>query len=242
MEYWKRHSSRLEPDLIRRADGIVANSQYLADYAKQFNSCSYYVGQGCDISHFLQVPDKQEGGELSKIAHPRVGYIGALNSERLDIPLLVELANRMKDFNFVLVGQEDEGFLKSNLHELDNVFFLGRKDFSELPALLYGFDVAINPQRVNEITVGNYPRKVDEYLAAGRPVVATRTLAMKPFEDHVYLATDASDYESLVREALLEDSEFKGQGRRNLAAGHTWGNNVSEIMKAIDLMTHEKQR
>lgn len=40
------------------------------------------------------------------------------------------------------------------------------------------FDVCMNPQLVNEITIGNYPRKVDEYLALGKPVIATKTLTM----------------------------------------------------------------
>ncbi|MEJ7660035.1 MAG: hypothetical protein WKG07_10665 [Hymenobacter sp.] len=41
---------------------------------------------------------------------------------------------------------------------------------------------------LNDITIGNYPLKIDEYLAMGRPVVATRTRAMELFADHVYLA------------------------------------------------------
>jgi hypothetical protein len=31
---------------------------------------------------------------------------------------------------------------------------------------------------LNETTKGNYPRKIDEYLAMGKPVVATKTIAM----------------------------------------------------------------
>ncbi len=44
----------------------------------------------------------------------------------------------------------------------------------ELPGYIQHFDVCINPQKLNPITIGNYPLKVDEYLAMGKPVVATR--------------------------------------------------------------------
>ena len=102
--------------------------------------------------------------------------------------------------------------------------------------------MAINPQAVNEITIGNYPRKVDEYLAAGRPVVATRTLAMAPFADYVYLADNVDDYDRLIRQAIKEDIPAKGNARRQFAAQHTWKNNVDEILKAVDLVVTERMR
>ncbi len=241
MTYWKAQTGRLEPSLIRDVDLVVANSQYLSDYAHQFNKQSYYVGQGCDISLFLASPDETEiSNAFATIPKPRIGYIGALNSERLDVGLVFELANRMKDFNFVLVGQEDDGFRQSELHHLKNVFFLGRKEFSDLPKYLYGFDVVINPQLINEITIGNYPRKVDEYLAAGKPVVATKTPAMKPFEEHVYLASDAGEYEKLIRLAMAEDQPVRQEARRIFAGQHTWSNNVDEITKAIEVVRGDR--
>ncbi len=232
--YWKVQTSRLEPPLIRQADLVVTNSQYFSDYARQFNAHSYYVGQGCDVTHFLQAPAESEIQEvLGSIPGPRVGYIGALDSERLDIGLWLELAKRMRDINFVIVGQEDNVFLQSELHSQKNIIFLGKKDFSELPKFLYGFDVVINPQLVNEVTIGNYPRKVDEYLAAGKPVVATRTPTMKPFEDHVYLAINAGEHEKFIRRAIREDTPEKGKARMQFASQHTWKNNVDAILRAI---------
>jgi hypothetical protein len=42
-----------------------------------------------------------------------------------------------------------------------------------LPAYCKGFDVALNPFRINELTLSANPLKVREYLAAGLPVVST---------------------------------------------------------------------
>ena len=50
---------------------------------------------------------------------------------------------------------------------------LGRVPYADLPAYCKGFDVALNPFRINELTLNANPLKVREYLAAGLPVVST---------------------------------------------------------------------
>lgn len=231
MSYWSKHAGRLEPKLIVNSNLILTNSEYLKDYAAKFNSNSHYVGQGCEVEHFLSPPGKIKSLNLPR---PIIGYIGALNGERLDIELIAHLATSMPELSFVFIGSEDQHFLNSKLHEIGNIFFLGSKEFSELPAYLYQFDVAINPQKFNEITIGNYPRKVDEYLASGKPVVNTRTDAMRPFADYVYLAETASEFADCILKALKEDSEIANKRRKEFAATHTWNNSVNEMLIYID--------
>jgi glycosyltransferase involved in cell wall biosynthesis len=113
------------------------------------------------------------------------------------------------------------------------VHFPGRKEAKELPQYLARFDVAINPQKLNEVTIGNYPRKIDEYLAMGKPTVATETEAMSIFADHVYLAKTADDYIALIEKALTENTAEKVEGRIRFARSHTWENSVAEIYKAM---------
>jgi len=235
MKYWKLHVGRVEPSLIKSSDVIVANSEYLSDYAAGFNKHSYYVGQGCDVTHFLTRPPQADiDAMLKDIPKPIVGYMGAINAERLDINLIEGIATKMPDYSFVFIGIEDETFKQSALHQLKNVYFLGKKDFAELPAFLYGIDVAINPQAMNEITIGNYPRKVDEYLAAGKPVVATKTHAMNPFRNHVYLGESVDDYVTLIPKAIAENNAARAEARRNFALEHTWKKNAELILEAIE--------
>jgi teichuronic acid biosynthesis glycosyltransferase TuaH len=234
MIYWKKHSTRLEPLLIKEVDLVLTNSEYFSNYASVYNTNSFNIGQGCDIEHFSSRPEQSEINSIrDTINNPIIGYIGALNSERLDIKLLIELAKRLPDYYFIFVGWEDEVFANSNLHKMKNVRFTGKKDFSELPKYLYSFNVAINPQLLNEITIGNYPRKIDEYLASGIPVVATNTLLMQPFADHVYLADTTDDYVRLIKKALAEDSLEKQRARREFANSHNWKNNVDLMLKYI---------
>jgi teichuronic acid biosynthesis glycosyltransferase TuaH len=236
MTYWKKHVTRLESKLLEEVDLVLANSVYLADSAAKVNSDSFYVGQGCDLNHFASPPSETEIGTiLHGVKRPIIGYIGALNSERLDINLIHELAIHLHDYSFVFVGKEDSVFEKCDLHKLPNVIFTGNQDFSQLPKYLYSFTVAINPQLINEITIGNYPRKIDEFLAAGVPVVATETPTMLPFSDHVYLGKTVGDYVLLINKAISENDVIKQTARREFASNHNWKNSVDLMLKHIQV-------
>lgn len=232
--YWRKHGERIEPQVIELADTVVNNSTLYAEYGALYNPNSYMVGQGCDVSLFNDAENQIEvPPEFQEIPNPILGYVGYLTSMRLDIALLEHMAKAKKDWSIVLVGPEDDDFKKSNLHQLDNVHFLGSKDATELPAYVKGFDVAMNPQVVNDWTIGNYPRKIDEYLAMGKPTLATRTKAMEMFQDHVYLGSTKEEYIKLAEKALADNSEQLQQSRIEFAKSHTWENNVKAIYEAI---------
>ncbi|MCF2444148.1 glycosyltransferase [Dyadobacter sp. CY345] len=234
VDYWKKHGTALEPQLIAKSDLCVANSTYLADYCRKFNEKSYYVGQGCDLDIFMNGTNDPTPKDMIAINSPRIGYVGALQSLRLDLDLLRHIAISRPTWNIVLVGPEDNEFRESSLHMLPNVVFTGSKTFDQLPAYINSFDVCLNPQLLNEVTIGNYPRKIDEYLAVGKPTVATKTDAMSVFSKHVYLGETKEDYVILIEQALAENSTSKSAERREFASSHTWENSVAEIYKAIE--------
>lgn len=234
VDYWKYHGSILEPKLIAKNDICVANSTYLAKYCAQYNKRSYYVGQGCDLSIFTTDEGRPNPTDIAPIKRPIIGYVGALQSIRLDIELLVHIATNKPEWSIVLVGPEDDAFKASKLHQLSNVYFLGSKSPDQLPAYIQSFDVCINPQIVNEITIGNYPRKIDEYLAMGKPVVATNTEAMSIFAPYTYLANGGAEYLEAIAAALANDRPALQAERAAFAATHTWENNVAAIYDAIN--------
>ena len=234
VDYWKFHGEKLEPELIAKSDLCVANSTYLAGYCRRYNLRSYYVGQGCDLEMFSGFAGVDRPADMASLTGPVIGYVGALQSIRLDIELLSFIASQRPGWNIVLLGPEDEAFRNSGLHRRKNIYFLGAKKPAELAAYINAFDVCLNPQLVNQVTIGNYPRKIDEYLAMGKPVVATATEAMSIFADHTYLADTNEKYIELIERAISEDNADKRQKRRAFALSHSWENNVKEIYKAIN--------
>lgn len=236
VDFWKKQGIRIEAALMAKADLVVANSTYLADQARKFNPHAYYVGQGCDVSLFDRKLINKEPDDLHPIKRPIIGYIGALFALRLDIEVLIYLARQRPDWQIVLVGPEDETFRASELHSIENVHFLGSKKMEELPSYLHYFNVALNPQKLNEVTIGNYPRKIDEYLAMGKPTVGTLTKAMEVFADYTYLAETKEDYLALVEKALTENTPQLESARETFAKSHSWENNVREIYDKMLLL------
>ncbi|GAB2684007.1 hypothetical protein GCM10027037_01330 [Mucilaginibacter koreensis] len=237
VDYWKFHGAVLEPALIAKSDVCTANSTYLADYCRKHNPQSYYVGQGCDLEVFTNYDQTIAlPADIAASKGPIIGYVGALQSIRLDIDLLAYIARQKPEWTIALVGPEDDVFKASQLHQIENVKFLGAKPGTEVPAYISSFDVCLNPQVLNQVTIGNYPRKIDEYLAMGKPVVATRTEGMRIFENHTYLAITGDDYVELIDKALKENTPQLQQERIAFANTHSWENSVKAIYEAFTVV------
>jgi len=239
--YWKKHGTKSEPAVIKKADLVLTNSEVYRDYALQFNSQSYMVGQGCDISILDKVDEIEIPEGLLNMNGIKIGYVGYLTGGRLDINLIEFIARERPQWNIVLVGPEDERFRRSRLHGIPNIKFLGPVTPESVPAYIKGFDVAINPQVITPVTDGNYPRKIDEYLLLGKPVVCSATRAMRYFEDTVYVAGNYHEFLEKIEIALQENSTLKINKRVETARNHSWANNVEEIYRRI-IQFEEKRK
>ena len=229
--YFKKFGPRCEMEMIQKADLVVANSAWLADYAGQWNPNSVDIGQGCNLDAFTG-ENQPEPEDMKSIPRPIIGYCGAITSMRLDEGLLLHLAASLPEMSLVLVGPADSKFEKSRLLEKNNVYFLGSKKPEQTAAYISHFTICINPQLVNPLTIGNYPRKIDEYLAAGKPVVATSTLAMEMFREYTHLCNSNEEFVMNIRKLISEPywgSEELKNKRREFALTHDWENSVGAL-------------
>lgn len=234
MGYWRKHGVALEPKLMKKADAVVCNSHDFTKRAKKYNPNSFYIGNGFDASQYDHTIERAKPEALAAIPGPIIGYVGALITLRLDLLLMVEMAQKRPDWSFVYIGWEDEDFEQSALHQLPNVYMLGKKHTNDVPAYIQHFDVCINPQVLNDITKGNFPLKVVEYLALGKPVVATTTNTMQEvFSQHTYLANDLNEFLLNIEKALGENNDGRQNERLQFARSFSWDKVVQLLLKAI---------
>jgi len=142
--------------------------------------------------------------------------------------LMADVARSYPNGSMVVVGKATTN--TSVLEQLPNVHLLGRKSYEQLPAYCKGFDVALMPFRINELTLNANPLKVREYLAAGLPVVSTAI----PEVEIVGLCRIGRDRESFlheVAEALKEPGP--SLERSESVRGESWAARVDEIRKHI---------
>jgi len=241
--FFKRHGARLESGTMKNADLVVANSEYLAAYARKNNPNSFYIGQGCDFTQFLN-PDVPMPDDLKPIAAPIIGYTGFISAWRIDINIIQHVAETCPEYNIVLVGPVDWMFKKESLAHLQNVHFLGGKPPSQLVNYIKYFDICINPQIMNEVTRGNYPRKADEYLALEKPLVATATEGMEMFAAYSFLCSTKEAFAEKIRyiinHAEIVNTEAIKQQRKEFALSHTWQESMGMLGDAYHTVTNKK--
>src|SRR5690606_30161875 len=107
--------------------------------------------------------------------------------------------------------------------DLDNIRLVGEVPYAQLPYWLHGFDVALLPFRVIDLTMATNPVKVYEYLAAGKPVVAVDLPEMAQFDGLVRVAKDHEGFVAAVAAVLANPGgEYDRTARRKFAEGQTW--------------------
>ena len=161
-----------EAALARAADLVIVSSERLLARKRALNPSAALVRHGVDHAHFAAAlsPELAVPPALAQLPRPRLGFFGLLE-DWIDAELLAATARAFPEGSLVLVGREKADFAR--LKSLANVHFLGGQPYASLPAFCRGFDVALMPFRINELTLNSNPLKVREYLAAGLPVVST---------------------------------------------------------------------
>lgn len=166
----------IEENLFKTADLVIVSAEKLLESKKQFNKNTFIIRHGVDFSHFRKALHKSTEipAEIENLPKPIIGFHGLL-ADWVDFELLKKTAEYFKDGSVVLIGKiavDAEQRIKI-LDGVSNIHFLGRKPYAELPNYCKGFDVALNPFAINDLTLAANPLKVREYLAAGLEVVST---------------------------------------------------------------------
>ena len=164
--------AEFENQLLRQADLAIVTSERLLQSRSEINQHTVLVRHGVDFTHFRRAlaPETVVPADIAKLPRPVIGFFGLI-ADWVDVELMTEVAKHFGQGSLVLLGKATTDV--SVLESLPNVHLLGRKPYEQLPAYCKGFDVALMPFRINELTLNANPLKVREYLAAGLPVVST---------------------------------------------------------------------
>ena len=98
--YWRRHGTRLEPELAASADLVLANSTRFAAELQAYNPHTYPIETGVNLKLYNPAKKYETPGDMQDIPRPIIGYMGTINSTRLDGDLLYQIISQRPDYNF----------------------------------------------------------------------------------------------------------------------------------------------
>lgn len=142
-------------------------------------------------------------GWVEEVESPLVLYLGVIEP-RLDVEALMAVCEELPDATVALVGPVADASLASRLASIPNVQMREPVGRSEVPGLVHSADVCIMAHLDTPLTRAMSPLKIYEYLAAGRPVVATRLGPTSGIDDKVLLVDpgDSAGFAAAVHKAL----------------------------------------
>jgi glycosyltransferase involved in cell wall biosynthesis len=236
-KYIARHGVYLERKAIVKADFSFATSRELLRLTSAFSNRVHYLPNAADNTIFKKAVNMvfAKPVELRNVTGKVICYTGVIGT-RINYELLKEIAVTHINKTLLLVGPTGtDDYRKAGLHNCKNVVFTGPKNIHELPAYLQHADVAIIPFEYSQLTKSIYPLKINEYLAAGKPVVSTAfSDDIKTFRDVAYIADTNKEFIEYIDVAIQENTVEKRMARTRKAETNTWKNRVETFWNIIE--------
>lgn len=230
----QKHGVWQEQEFGKMADATIVTSQGLYERKKELSGNCYIIKNAVDFPLFNTgfnpgIPQKAQ-----------VGFIGGID-RRLDYGLLEHLISSLPHVEFIFIGRIVTPDGAAILQKYKNVVIAGPKNIIELPEYVKHFSVGIIPFRKTEFLKTVYPLKINEYLAAGVPVVSTNFSYLDDFKNVARLAETAEEFKAFVLDEMAHDSVEKKEARRNFAKQNSWEHRAEELSEVIIKLEQQKK-
>jgi len=213
--------------IIKLSTNVIAGNQYLADYARKYNSNVHIIPTCIDTDYYKPVCGEQEKKKIV------IGWIGSHStiSYLFDIKDVLRAVSKKHNCVFKIVAD-----LSIDL-DLRADFKQWRLD--EECNDLRTFDIGIMPVPDNEWTRAKCGYKIIQYMAVGKPVVASPVGANKEIindGENGFLAENESDWIAKLT-ALIENStlrrKFGMAGRRTVEEKFSLKTNAPKLLEIL---------
>lgn len=239
--YVKKHGPRLEQITARQADIRLATSVMLARKLSGMGVHFDFFPNAANVDIFKNAKKENYNRpkELNGISGKVIGYMGNI-CLRQDYELIYKIAVSNPSHTLLLVGpRNDSSYHTYDFSKIKNVIFTGSKKLEELPQYLAYMDVTILPFLVNELTKGIYPLKLNEYLAAGKPVVSTNfSEDVASFSEYIYLSNNHDEFLKNLSLAIIELNNDIVKQRVAIAKSNSWKVRSAQVLTMIKAHIH----
>ncbi|MFA5385781.1 MAG: glycosyltransferase [Eubacteriales bacterium] len=221
--------------LIDKADLVFTTSKALQQRFSQGHKRVYLFPNGTDPCLYAcaLAPETIIPSVFTNFPHPVLGFSGVVDF-RLDQKLIENVARHRPKWSFVFVG-----YVRTSvkmLERLPNVHFVPNQPLSALPAYFKAFDVGLIPYSLVPMSMSIYPTKLNEYLAAGLPVVTSMLPELVDCPDEIVCRISSPEEFILAVERLWPTRKDSTQitARIAYASKNSWAHRAAGIADLID--------
>jgi glycosyltransferase involved in cell wall biosynthesis len=223
---------------VRNADVLVATADDLLAQLKPLRPDVLLLPNAVVMEDWTKAAAADVPADLAaaRKAPVVVAYYGTI-ADWFDWGLWEGAARARRDWSFVLIGPPYDGrtdavHARVGLHP--NMHYLGPKPYQSLPAYVAHCDVMAIPFVLNSITHSCSPVKLFEYMAAGKPVVASPMREILKYRS-VLFAETPEDFVKRIEMGLRqrEDPAYRQTLERE-ARENTWQERAEALRHAIE--------
>lgn len=227
---------------------------FLKEYAGLLETRQVFVDpNGIDMEHFADLPSPDVARSQKRLAEKfTVGYTGHMYPGR-GIELVLALAARLLDLQFVLVGGTESDIHKwrsqAGEQGLENIVFAGFVPNADLPGYYAACNVLLMPYQRKVAVFGGVgdssaymsPMKMFEYMASERLIVSSDLPVLREVLNEtnaVLCDPQAVDQWQTAIERARNDPTWASQlaqKARQDVSEHTWQRRAQRILEGMPL-------
>ncbi len=232
-----------EARLIEHADVVFTGGYEMGANKKKLHDNVHIFGCGVEFSHFNKAQDPQTNipPDIDFMNRPILGWFGVVD-ERVDYAMVGEMARMRPDWSFAMVGpvvKVDPNLLP----HFPNLFWMGGRDYQQLPNYCAAFDINMMCFANNAATQYINPTKGLEYMATGKPIISTPVRdVVRQWSDIVDIAKNADEFVAAAQRALESPDRARIQKGLELAQQSSWESTVAEMQRLIRESIGKKER
>ena len=240
------HFIQLEDEVLCSCvDHVFVTSTTLLQSRSALTSRITYHPNVVDNLHFSESSAKLSPfpEEYRHIVGPRLLFVGAISSYKVDFTLIRDVALSRPNWSVVLIGLIGEGDPNTDisvLENLENVYFLGPKSYQTLPSYIYHSQVGLLPCLINSYTKAMFPMKFFEYLSVGIPVVSTSLPSLLEFEQCFLAADSTTEFIDCIQYALDNASIIDEDYVKGIASKYTYNARTLKMIATIANILSQK--